>query len=684
MFHFVKKTAYYFSKTKPFMKRLLTVVLGAVSLFCYAQESPHVKFGKITTENLRKKLYAVDSAANAVVLSDIGDAAIEGNSKGWFSVVTTRHKVVHILNKNGYDEANIEIPLYTNGTGEEKLEDVKAITYNLEGDKIIESKLERSTVFTEKRTRNLIIKKFTMPNVKEGCIIEVQYKVSSDFISHIDPWIFQGDIPCLWSELKFSVPQFFSYVFLTRGYVRFSLTDKKDRNSQFTVLEAGGAGRSERYSFNSGVTDYRWVMKDVPELKEESFTSTLENHVAKIEFQLSSQNDPLTPRDFRGTWTGLTKELLAAEYFGSGISGSNGWLSDDVKPMFANNSSDLDKAKKIYAHVRDGFTCTDYNSIYTEQSLKNTFKTKKGRSSEINLLLTAMLRNAGFQADPVILSRTSRGYVYDLYPMLSRFNYVVTRVKVGEQTFYLDAAYNHLGFGKLLPDCYNGHARVVDEGATPLYLLADSLQERKVTALFLNKGEKAGWKGSMSQTPGYYESYRLRERIKEKGKEEFFKGIQKDFGADVKIEKGHVDSLTNYDLPIAIAYEISYNPGDEDIIYQNPMFGEGYKKNPFAAAERFYPVEMPYRIDETYILTMEVPEGYVVDELPKQVLAKYDEEGTSFFEYRLQLSGNIISLRSRIKLARTFYEPDEYEGLRAFFAMVVKKHGEQIVFKKKK
>ncbi|HVF80571.1 MAG TPA: transglutaminase domain-containing protein [Flavisolibacter sp.] len=667
------------------MRKVLTLLFGLFALHSFAQESPHLKFGKITAENLRKKVYSIDSSAKAVVLSDIGDAAIEGNSKGWFSVLTSRHKVVHILNKNGYDEADVEIPLYTNDNGEEeRLESVKAVTYNLEGGEIIESKLERKNVFTEKRNKNLIIKKFTLPNVKEGCIIEFEYKVSSDFIQHIDPWLFQGSLPALWNEFKFSVPQFFSYAFLTRGYLPVSISDKKDRSSSFSVRESGGTGATQAYTFNAGVTDYRWVIKDVPELKEENFTSTLENHVSKIEFQLSSQSHPLSSHSYMGTWTGLTKELLSSEYFGNGINGSNGWLSDEVKPMFAATSSELDKAQKIYRHVRDGYSTTSQNSIYTEQSLKNTFKTKKGRSSEINLLLTAMLRNAGLQADPVILSRASRGYVYDLYPMITRFNYVVSQVKIGDAVFYLDASHSHLGFGKLLPECYNGHARVVNEEATPLYLMADSLKERKVTALFLTKGDKGGWKGHMSQTPGYYESYKLRDRIKEKGEPEFFKGIEKEYSSEVKIANGHVDSLLNYDEPIGIRYDIDYVPEADDVLYVSPMFGEGYKKNPFTAAERFYPVEMPYAMDETYVLNLEVPDGYVVDELPKQMLAKYDEEGTSYFEYRLQQSGSIISLRSRIKLSRAFYEPDEYEGLRAFFAMVVKKHGEQIVFKKKK
>jgi hypothetical protein len=122
----------------------------------------------------------------------------------------------------------------------------------------------------------------------------------------------------------------------------------------------------------------------------------------------------------------------------------------------------------------------------------------------------------------------------------------------------------------------------------------------------------------------------------------------------------------------------------EDIIYLNPMFGEGYKENPFKSAERYYPVEMPYTFDETYILRMDIPKGYELDELPKSARVNFDEEGKSFFEYMIANSGETISFRSRIKMIRTYYLPEEYEILREFFSLIVNKHNEQIVFKKKK
>ncbi|RYG46760.1 MAG: DUF3858 domain-containing protein, partial [Chitinophagaceae bacterium] len=135
--------------------------------------------------------------------------------------------------------------------------------------------------------------------------------------------------------------------------------------------------------------------------------------------------------------------------------------------------------------------------------------------------------------------------------------------------------------------------------------------------------------------------------------------------------------------PLAIHYSFKMDLGETDILYFNPMMNEGLKENPFKSLRRFYPVEMNYAIDQTYLLRLETPAGYVIDELPKQLTVKLNAAGDGFFEYRLSESKGTISLRSRLKINRTFYSPEEYDYLREFFNLVVKKHAEQIVFKKK-
>jgi transglutaminase-like putative cysteine protease len=659
-----------------------TTVFILFSTFTFAQKSP-VKFGKVSADDFSKKVYEIDSNANAVVIADIGSSEILGNSKGWFSLEFKHYRRLHILNKNGYDEANVEIQLFSSGSAEEELSGLKAVTYNLENGKVVETKLEKNAVFKDQLDKNWVVKKFTLPNIKEGSIIEYEYTVNSDYLFNLQPWAFQESIPILWSEYNLRLPEFFGYVFLTQGYYTI-LADKKESRTKFTVRDTRTAQATETYAFDANVTDYRWILKNVSALKEESYTSTLNNHISKIEFQLTDQRPPLGYYNYMGTWEKLASDLLKDEDFGNALDKNNGWLADVVNPLVADAKNETEKARAIYNYVRDNFTCTQHNGKYLSQTLKNILKSRNGNVADINLLLIAMLKYAKLQADPVILSTRTHGYTSAIYPVLSRFNYVVCKFSAGGNDYYLDATHPRLGFGKLTPDCYNGNCRIIDESATALDLKADDLSEKKLTTVIINSNEKGELLGRVQQYPGYFESYSIRDKVKEKGKEDFFKEIKKAYGEDIEFTVQHIDSLEKLDGGLGLTYEFKINKEKEDILYINPLFEEAWKENPFKSAERFYPVEMPYTMDETYVMTMLIPDGYVVDEIPKSTLVKLNENDDGIFEYRIAESNGTISFRSRIQLKRAFYLPDEYEILREFFNLVVKKQSEQIVLKKKK
>jgi len=665
------------------MKLFTSMALILAGIAAAAQQTPKIKFGKIAAADLEQKIYSVDSNANAVVIADIGKSEFLGNNKGWFSLQFTHFKRVHILKKSGYAIADIEIPLYVSDGNEERLVSVKAVTYNLENGRVVQTKLDKSGVFTDKYDKNHILKKFTFPNVKEGSVIEYEYVVTSDFLFNLQPWEFQGKAPHLWSEYNVSLPNFFGYIFLSKGYHPFYIKDSKERQQVYNIHENGGTGPSENYAVTSGVVDYKWAMKDVPELKEESFTSTMENHKSKIEFQLSAFREPLVPKQIIQTWPQVTKELMEDEDFGQQLNNANNWLNDDVKLATAGATTDLEKAKKIFAYVRDNIQCTSHNALYKSQSLREVMKSKKGKVSDVNLLLTAMLRNAGISADPVLLSTRDHGVTYALYPIISQYNYVICQVTVDGVNYDLDASNAGLGFGKLPVECYNSTARVINQEAKAINLIPDSLHENKFTMVFLLNGENGKWSGNLNQTLGDYESYTVRNKIKEQGVDGFLKEIKKAYNNELEIENPTFDSLTQYENPVKIHYDFNMK-ADEDIIYFNPMFAEGQKENPFKSAERLYPVEMPYVFDETFVLSLEVPKGYMVDELPKSIRVKLNEEGEGEFEYIIAESNGMVSLRSRLKFTRATFQPEEYAMLREFFNLVVKKHSEQIVFKKKK
>jgi hypothetical protein len=671
-------------------KTCLTFLLGFLLLqnHLIAQDKLNIKFGKITETDFDLSKNKFDSGASAVIIADIGHASFEGNAKGDFTLVFKRFRRIKIINKNGFDAASDEIPIYRDGMNGEELRDLKASTFNIENGKIVETKLDEKSVFTDKLDKYYSEKKFTMPAVKEGSIVDISYTIKSDYYKSLRSWDFQGEYPCLWSEYEVEIPQFFHYVFFKQGDQDFFINTSKNIATFYSVRESGGTSTDDVYNINSNAIDDRWVMKDVPVLKEERYTSTLNNYVSRIEFQLhyiqysetSERHDQMT------NYFLVSEKLLKDESFGVALENDNGWMNTEMKTITAGCTTPAEKMKKIYTYIRDHFTCTDHSEKYIINPIKSVFKTRNGNVAEINLLLIAMLRHENIEADPVILGTRNHRHVDDVYPLMDRFNYVICMAKDNDKTYLLDASWPKLGFAKLNDQCYNGSAREINKDHPyVINLSTDSLKEQKLTSVIIVNDEKTPGllAGNFSSALGNIESYDLRENLSGKTQEDYFKNVQA-YNTDFKITNSAIDSLNDFDNPVKVHYDFDYKiPADDDVIYFNPMMSEGYKENPFKAAERKYPVEMPYTFDETYVLNMEIPKGYVVDEIPKS--AKVSLNGTEgFFEYIIGKDESNVQFRSRIKLNKANFSPDNYVTLRDFFAYIVKKQSEQIVFKKKK
>ncbi len=449
------------------MQHLIRVSL-ALWLFFYTAsvgaQKTKIKFGDIKAEDFLLKVYPIDTGANGIILSDIGSSSYEGDNRGGFNIIFKRHTRIRLLKRTSFDEATISIPLYFAGNLDEKLSKVEATTFNLENGLLVETKLEKNSIFLDKLNSNYTIKKFTMPNLKEGCIIDVQYTVLSPYERDLKSWYFQNDLPTLYSEYTTAVPAIYDFVILNQGYHPFSANTKTSRYVTYNLTEANSSagGRTERFTFNAQETTNRWAMENVPRLKQENFTSTLRNHIAKIEFQLSAIRYPNQPvRPVMNNWIAASTQLMARSDFGENVV-KNGWCADELKSIVPTKEVSYDVAKQIFNYVRDNFTCNDHSALFTRNPLKKVFQAKSGNVAEINLLLTALLAKQGFEVHPVVLSTRDNGKAYELYPILDKLNYVICQLKFGDENYLLDASYSRLGFGKLHSDCYNGYARVID------------------------------------------------------------------------------------------------------------------------------------------------------------------------------------------------------------------------------
>ncbi|HEY4107823.1 DUF3858 domain-containing protein [Puia sp.] len=645
-----------------------------------------VKFGKVTPEDFNVNVESLDSSADAAVIADFGTTSFEGDSRGWFTLLFKRSKRIKIIKRAGFDAATVSIPLYVSGNSIEKIEGLRAVTYNLENGKVVETRLEDKSIFTDKLSKHFVVKKFTFPALKEGSIIEFTYTQSSPFLFNLQPWTFQGKYPCLWSEYQVEMPAFFEYVTLTHGFLPMNSSIMDTRHTNFNMILPGGAERDERFTYDDDVVTRRWVIRSIPAMKEEPFTTTIDNYLSRIEFQLRSYNFRNVPsKDIMGNWYSASESLLKDEDFGADLAKSNSWLDDSLRAITKGAGDNRQKAEKIYDWVRDNFTCTSHGSLYTSNPIRTTFKNRNGNEADLNLLLTAMLHHEKINADPVILSTRDNGFASEIYPLMTRFNYVVTRVRVDSSRLYLDASEPWLAFGKLPQRCYNGYSRVINE-ERPSYTILDpdSLTETKITLTFISRGGKGGLVAHVQSTPGFNEACVVREKVRADGEQAFMKKIQTSYSSEMAPSNLEIDSLKQPEQPLQIAYDVNITPdAGSELFYFNPLLAEGYKENPFKAAERKYPVEMPFSMDEMYSLTMEIPEGYTVDEIPKSAKVVFnDTEG--YFEYLIVKGADNVQMRSRIKLKKATFKPEDYSSLRDFFAYIVKKQSEQIVFKKKK
>ncbi|HWV69314.1 DUF3857 domain-containing protein [Chitinophaga sp.] len=655
------------------------------ALSTFAQDGSKMKFGKVSKEEFAVKRSEKDTGAHAIVLSEIGSSIFESDGND-LRLVFKIHCRIKVMDKSGYDVATVRVPIYKSGTSEEKLLNLKAASYNLENGEIVETRMESKNVFNDKQDKNLLIKKFTLPAVKEGTIIEYTYSVSSPYYRHLRAWSFQGQYPCLWSEYSVSIPEYFDYMLIPQGYEPYVVKTKTFSRSTFTFRNesAGASGPSNLVTVTPSVTTYKWALKDVPPINEESHITTIDNYINRVEFQLSAYNWPGEPRKpVQSTWEELMKDLMKDEDLGGVLNGNNGFLSDQVAELVKDAKTDKEKVQKIFTWVRDNFTCTDYSALWMDKSLKTVFNSKNGNVSDINMLLVAMLKKAGLFASPLLLSTRDNGYVYQFYPLYTHFNYVIAGVNLGEEYIKLDASRPLMGFGKLPGECYNGAARSLDDFATPVILGADSLKEQQFTSVILGKIENGMMAGTFMQRPTYLDSYKIRTKVKDGNTEEFFKQVTKSYTGDIELDNKSIEDLKELELPVMVKYDFKMQVGEEDMIYINPLLSEAYKSNPFKAMERKFPVEMNSVYDEIYSFNLDVPEGYVVDEIPKSAMANYNEN-EGLFQYLIQQTDNHVQLRCRVKLNKANFAPEEYATLRDFYDLVVKKEAEQVVLKKKK
>jgi transglutaminase-like putative cysteine protease len=676
------------------MKLVLSAITIALILLVFdaqSQKAP-LKFGDVSPEALKMTSYPLDTSAAAVVLADFGESNFRYDQEKGFVLVFDRIRRYKILKPEGVNLINFKIATYHRGTNEEKLSNLKAISYNLEGGKVVESKMKSESIFKEAYDKNFNLTSFTVPNVKVGSVVDLTYTITSDFFSNLQDWEFQSTIPTAWSEYRVKVPEYFYFEKYSQGYIGFLINEQSTVSGNLTIRirpdrgphsTASTGQQTEFHKVDFMETKYRWAAQDVPAFKEEPFLTTPTDYTSKINFELSTIRFPYKPvENFMGSWQEINKTYYENADFGGEVKG-NGYLKKIVDEVTGGIVSPEEKVVALVNYVKSNVSWDGRSRSFSASQLKKVMEEKKGNCAEINLLLASMIEKAGIEVYPVLSSTRDHGFIREHNPQSTQFNYVMCLAKIGDKEILLDATEPLLPPTVIPERCLNDKGMVVSSEAPRWISLVPNVKTKTMTVATFNIHPDGKLLGTLAIDRSGYEALKVRKLYHSKGEPAYISQLasQKDW----VITKSTFENLKDLNSSFKEKHEMEINnhaTSAGDVIYLNPFLMLQKPSNPFKLEKREYPVDFGFSNDEVYLANINIPEGYIVDELPKSEVFVTPGNGTKYL-YNVVVTGNTIILNSTLSIKKSLFVQDEYPSLREFYNQVVAKQAQQIILKKK-
>lgn len=647
---------------------LFTLALVLTVMKTWAQKEP-MKFGEIDAEHLKMTSTPLDSSADAVYLGCYGFTHYESRAEQTI-LVTDYHFRVKILKSTAVDEfATVALQEYVGGNTTEEVGNIKAASYNLENGEVVTQKMNKDAVMEERLNKRTNLVRFNIPGVKEGSVIEFTYTLRSDFIFSLRTWYFQKKHPVMASEYRIVIPNVIKWQYYPKG-----------ANYPFAVreLKTDGPVGSLGWPTSNG----RWVKENLEGMKDEPFLTTTTNYLSRIEFDIFSINVPgRMTQNMSASWENVGKRLMEEEDF-EGYLKKCDFLKPKVDSLVAGLTNDLDKAKAINLYVQNRLTWNEEHYLLTKNEPRTVWMVKKGSAQEINLLMCAAMRFASLNVYPVITSTRSNGYFER--PDLNQADYVLVGAVINETTHFFDATRPYATPGYIPSDCVNYFAAKYLGLQTMPVIVKPQPGSKQSAFAILNLRDDSHLEGNITTTYSGYLANQFRSKMKDTESNDRKTEIEEELNGEVsEYATEFLDSLLSPAVKEKIKVDVS--SGDlnivGDLIYITPLLHMKEAENPFLRETRVCPVEFPYPFEHTATITINYPEGFTPNEIPKPAIIKLPENGGQFM-YQVQNFGNTIQVMSSVSIKKTDFNPEEYTYLRQLYDLILQKQAEPVVLKK--
>jgi hypothetical protein len=642
----------------------LFIFFGLLDSYC---QYINYSFGDVTREELLMQDCAFEPGAPAMLIAE--KCGVVNNIQEPYSSVSIQRRI-KVLTSEGFSYGNFEIE-FNHKISE--LEISRAMVYNLVDDKVVMEKITAKNYLITKIDKSNLRYTLTLPNVKVGSVIDIFYKLSAHRSMNLEPWYFQSEIPCGWSEYKTVLHKKESYNYYYTEYLPFTVNTIMDP-SQLDDKQAG-------YVIN------RFVVENAPSYQLlESFVLRPHDQVSKVEpvYIAFNQNSIWGYSEGPMTWSDISNDLNKHPRLGRLIYRSK-ILNTELGIAAKDCHNFEDSLRTVYEFVRQNVKCNGLMGIYGSDPVE-TWTSKTGNTGDINILLLAALQSAGFDCHPVLLTTIREAPPSKTDPRHNRINFLVAAVFSDTCFYLLDASDRDIAFNTLPEFCLNGEGFLISnhphEQWLPL-LRTERYESQTEVTLDWSTDKKA--KGNVVIRSYSLYANKFRGIIRDNGEEEYIKSRLEDF-SNYNISAPAYTGLNETDSAFVerFAYSINADEYNTTESYFLPVMPFApFRENPFDAIKRDFRIDFIAPMLRKTDVTINIPEGYGIVHFPESITV--DNLNNDFsFDFSIEVSPDqrVITVQSDVRINRYSYSKDEYGILRQFFTEIVKMQNSLIELKK--
>ena len=630
---------------------------------------------KLDNADLKSTSYSKNPSEAAEILFKSYHYWIEYDGQLHLDVVSR----VKIYKKDQAEKfLNQEIYTYDGqNNNSEKVTSLKISTYNLVNEKVETTSVEKNSKYKSKESKNYTVTKFAFENVKDGSVIEYKYSVLSPFYWSVDKVTVEDNVPTRRFEYVLDFPKFLGFNIDYKGSLTPKNRDVADKNI-----------------YGGDYYTYRFGYDDIAPYRDEKYVHNLDNYRTSIRAELNSTNITKSSQPYQGgdtggfksyavTWKDISKQLYESDYFGEQLKRKS--LVKDLLPADIKNiSSPEEKAAAILKFVQKNYTWNSYYTVGTEDNkgIKDLLETKVGTSGEINLLLIMLMKSAGLDAQPLVLSTIGRGLLLDHSPSLNQLNYVIAFLEINGKPFFYDGS-SKLSVPNLVRPAalnYNGYIMTEkDAKKVNIFCPGKSTTYLTVSANLNSDGTFAG-KFSDRDTMLYAmmnnESYNEDQAAYQK---ESYKDRYKFPFTNIKTEL-----MDNNDFQTSFDFDSdSFVDGIGGKLVFNPLLFLFNKSHEFDQTdERRSPIELYTGYDKIKKVTITLPDGYAFENVPKSKKIRTEDSAIQYV-YKVTQEGNKLTVETTTTVEDPVYPKEYYPAFKQIFDNITKMEGQVVTAVKK-